>query len=59
MYVCMISYNQVCFLYAAIVDLSDEKGEIKHLQEHVDDYASSYLKGRESLILLEVKSKSF
>jgi len=40
----------------AIIEVSDTKGEIKHLQEHLDDYATSLLKGRETLILLEIKT---
>ena len=43
--------------FAAILEVSDTKGEIKHLQEHLEDYATSLLKGRETLILLEIKSK--
>ncbi len=41
----------------AVIDLSDEQGEIKHLQEHKIEYANSYLKERETLILLEIESK--
>ncbi|XP_065054710.1 uncharacterized protein LOC135683396 [Rhopilema esculentum] len=41
---------------ASILDVSDEKGEIKHLQDHTHEYATKLLKGREILILLELKT---
>ena len=50
----------VAYMYvivAAILEVSDTKGEIKHLQDHLEDYATSLLKGREILILLEIKCK--
>ncbi|XP_065055194.1 uncharacterized protein LOC135683769 isoform X2 [Rhopilema esculentum] len=41
---------------ASILDVSDEKGEIKYLQDHIQDYATEILKGREILILLEMST---
>jgi len=50
-----IRMSFVTVKFNTIIEVSDTKGEIKHLQEHLDDYATSLLKGRETLILLEIK----
>lgn len=42
-----------------IVELSDEKGVVKHLREFPYDYGIDHLKERETLILLKVDGSSF
>ncbi|XP_034326827.1 uncharacterized protein LOC128176654 [Crassostrea angulata] len=41
------------------VELSDEKGVVKHLREFPYDYGIDHLKERETLILLKVDGSSF
>ena len=40
-----------------MVELSDESGNLKNLSEHGSEYASVYLKERESFVLIRVESK--
>ena len=42
---------------AVTVDLSDEDGEIKNLNEFPTQYAHRFLKGREVFVLIKVESK--
>ena len=51
------NFQSIFVNVVAKLEVSDTKGEVKYLQEHLEDYATSLLKGREILILLEIKSK--
>nr|XP_022333933.1 uncharacterized protein CXorf65 homolog [Crassostrea virginica] len=42
-----------------VVELSDEKGVVKHLRNFPYDYGTDHLKERETLILLKVDGNSF
>lgn len=62
------SHSSTCFLYCVsnvacgrvvVVDLSDERGEVKNLRCFPTAYGSDFLKERETLVLLRVDSESF
>ena len=40
-----------------MIDLSDEKGNMKKLFENIDLYANDFLPERDSFILIKVESK--
>ncbi|KAH9523792.1 hypothetical protein Btru_047041 [Bulinus truncatus] len=39
-----------------VIDVSDERGMIKYLRSHPNDYAKDYLKARECLVLLSIST---
>lgn len=54
-FIVFASLSPCCFL--ATVDLSDESGNLKYLVDHPLNYASEFLKERESFVLIKVESK--
>ena len=45
---------QYVFVFAEVIDLSDEHGVVKNLRQNLDEYGYDYMKERETVILLRV-----
>lgn len=43
--------------FAEIIELSDERGQVKQMMEHIQENGTKFFRDREAVILLRVESK--
>ena len=57
-YLCLLLFLAESFIFSpAVLDLSDEDGELRNLPEFPTHYAHRFLKGREVFVLIKIESK--